>query len=105
MIKEFISKVVRGDDLTEIEMEKAMDEIMSGTATPAQIGSFITALRLKGESVDEIAGAAKAMRTVAPASGVTPAAACRACAPRSSTRSVATMAAPMRTRARLSVCG
>ena len=65
MIKEFISKVVRGDDLTEIEMEKAMDEIMSGTATPAQIGSFITALRLKGESVDEIAGAAKAMRAKA----------------------------------------
>ena len=65
MIKKFISKVVRGDDLTEIEMEKAMDEIMSGTATPAQIGSFITALRLKGESVDEIAGAAKAMRAKA----------------------------------------
>ncbi len=65
MIKEFISKVVRGDDLTEIEMEKAMDEIMSGTATPAQIGSFITALRLKGESVDEIAGAARAMRAKA----------------------------------------
>jgi anthranilate phosphoribosyltransferase len=65
MIKEFISKVVRGDDLTEIEMEKAMDEIMSGTATPAQIGSFITALRLKGETVDEIAGAARAMRAKA----------------------------------------
>jgi len=65
MIKEFISKVVRGDDLTEIEMEKAMDEIMSGTATPAQIGSFITALRLKGETVDEITGAARAMRTKA----------------------------------------
>ncbi len=65
MIKEFISKVVRGDDLTEIEMEKAMDEIMSGTATPAQIGSFITALRLKGETVDEITGAARAMRAKA----------------------------------------
>ena len=65
MIKEFISKVVRGNDLAEIEMEKAMDEIMSGTATPAQIGSFITALRLKGETVDEIAGAARAMRAKA----------------------------------------
>ncbi len=65
MIKEFISKVVQGHDLKEIEMEKAMDEIMSGTATPAQIGSFITALRLKGETVDEIAGAARAMRAKA----------------------------------------
>ncbi len=62
MIKEAIQKVVRGADLTEAEMERAMDEIMSGNATPAQIGAFITALRLKGETVDEITGAAKAMR-------------------------------------------
>jgi len=65
MIKEFISKVVRGEDLTEAEMEKAMAEIMTGTATPAQIGAFITALRLKGETVDEITGAARAMRAKA----------------------------------------
>jgi anthranilate phosphoribosyltransferase len=62
MIKESISKVVRGDDLTEQEMGNTMDEIMTGTATPAQIGSFITALRIKGETVDEITGAARAMR-------------------------------------------
>ena len=62
MIKELISKVVSGEDLTESEMEKAMDEIMSGTATSAQIGAFITALRLKGETVDEITGAARVMR-------------------------------------------
>ena len=62
MIKEAIAKVVRGTDLTEREMGTAMDEIMSGTATPAQIAGFITALRLKGETVDEITGAAKAMR-------------------------------------------
>jgi len=62
MIKEFISKVVKGENLTEAEMQTAMDEIMSGTATPAQIGAFITALRLKGETVDEITGAARAMR-------------------------------------------
>ena len=62
MIKEAIAKVVKGIDLTEIEMEKAMDEVMTGTATPAQIGAFVTALRLKGETVDEIAGAAKSMR-------------------------------------------
>ncbi len=65
MIKEFISKVVRGEDLTEAEMEKAMAEIMTGAATPAQIGAFITALRLKGETVDEITGAARAMRAKA----------------------------------------
>lgn len=62
MIKESIAKVVRGNNLTEVEMEKTMDEIMVGTATPAQIGAFITALRLKGETVDEITGAARAMR-------------------------------------------
>jgi anthranilate phosphoribosyltransferase len=62
MIKEAITKVVGGNDLTEVEMEKCMDEIISGKATPAQIGAFITALRLKGETVDEITGAARAMR-------------------------------------------
>ena len=65
MIKEFISKVVKGEDLTEAEMETAMAEIMNGTATAAQIGAFITALRLKGETVDEITGAARAMRAKA----------------------------------------
>lgn len=62
MIKQLIAKVVRGENLTEDEMAAAMDEIMTGTATEAQIGSFITALRLKGETVDEIAGAARTMR-------------------------------------------
>jgi anthranilate phosphoribosyltransferase len=62
MIRDFILKLVDGADLSETEMETAMDEIMSGEATPAQIGSFITALRLKGETVDEITGAARVMR-------------------------------------------
>ena len=62
MIKEAIGKVVTGDNLTEGEMHEAMDEIISGTATSAQIAAFITALRLKGETVNEITGAAKAMR-------------------------------------------
>lgn len=62
MIKDLISKIVEGTDLSESEMIKAMDEIMSGKATPAQIGAFITALRLKGETVDEITGAARVMR-------------------------------------------
>ncbi len=62
MIKEAISKVVRGDDLVEAEMMDAMEEIMGGEATPAQIGSFITALRFKGETVQEVTGAARIMR-------------------------------------------
>jgi anthranilate phosphoribosyltransferase len=65
MIKEAIAKVVKGNDLTEQEMEVAMEEVMTGKTTPAQIGSFITALRIKGETVDEIVGAAKAMRAKA----------------------------------------
>lgn len=62
MIKTAIQKVVDGQDLSEEEMEAAMDVIMSGQATPAQIGSFITALRLKGETIEEITGAARVMR-------------------------------------------
>lgn len=62
MIKECIAKVVRGEDLSEKKIEMAMDEILSGKATSAQISSFLTALRMKGETVDEITGAAKAMR-------------------------------------------
>ena len=62
MIKQAIAKVVEKEDLSEREMNKVMSEIMSGEATPAQIGGFITALRMKGETVDEIVGAARAMR-------------------------------------------
>jgi len=62
MIKEAIGKVVACKDLSEEEMIGAMEEIMSGSATPAQIGSFITALRMKGETVEEISGAALVMR-------------------------------------------
>jgi anthranilate phosphoribosyltransferase len=62
MIKEAIGKIVSGTDLSEAEMVAVMDEIMSGNATDAQIGAFITGLRLKGETVDEITGAARVMR-------------------------------------------
>jgi anthranilate phosphoribosyltransferase len=65
MIKETIAKAVEGQDLTQEEMEGTMEEIMTGHATPAQIGSFITALRIKGETVEEIAGAATVMRAKA----------------------------------------
>jgi anthranilate phosphoribosyltransferase len=61
-IKEAIGKVVTGKHLTETEMISVMDEIMSGAATEAQIGSFITALRMKGETIDEIVGAVRVMR-------------------------------------------
>ena len=62
MIKEAIAKVVERQDLTEAEMIDAMSQIMGGEATPAQVGSFITALRMKGETLPEIVGAAKVMR-------------------------------------------
>lgn len=62
MLKQAIQKVVNRSNLSEQEMEAAMEVIMSGQATPAQIGSFITALRLKGETIEEITGAARVMR-------------------------------------------
>ncbi len=62
MLKEFISKVADKQSLTESEMAYAMGIIMNGKATPAQIASFITALRMKGETVEEITGAARIMR-------------------------------------------
>ncbi|PKM44583.1 MAG: anthranilate phosphoribosyltransferase [Firmicutes bacterium HGW-Firmicutes-8] len=62
MIKNAIDKVVKGVHLTEEEAVVLMDDIMSGKATDAQIASFITALRIKGETVDEITGFAKVMR-------------------------------------------
>jgi anthranilate phosphoribosyltransferase len=62
MIKEAIGKVVTGTDLSEEEMVGTMNEIMSGECTPAQVGSFITALRMKGETIEEITGAARVMR-------------------------------------------
>lgn len=62
MIKEAIAKVVSRQNLSEPEMIGVMQEIMSGEATQAQIGSFLTALRMKGETIDEIVGAVKVMR-------------------------------------------
>lgn len=62
MIREAISKVIDRKDMTEAEMVTTFEEIMSGGASPAQIGSFITALRMKGETVEEITGAARVMR-------------------------------------------
>lgn len=61
-IQEAIAKVIEGADLSRGEMTDAMNQIMSGEATDAQIGAFLIALRVKGECVDEIAGAASVMR-------------------------------------------
>ncbi len=62
MIKEAIARVVEGESLNENEMVDVMDQIMGGEATGAQIGAFMAALRMKGETVDEITGAARVMR-------------------------------------------
>ncbi|MBI5584084.1 MAG: anthranilate phosphoribosyltransferase [Deltaproteobacteria bacterium] len=65
MIKEAIAQVVAGENLGEKEMEGVMEEIMTGQATAAQIGAFLTALHLKGETVEEITGAARMLRAKA----------------------------------------
>jgi anthranilate phosphoribosyltransferase len=57
-----LARLLDGHDLTREEAREAMNTIMSGEATPAQIGGFLVALRLKGETADEIAGCAEAMR-------------------------------------------
>lgn len=62
MLKPFIAKTINRADLTASEAEEAMNVIMTGQATPAQIGSYLTALRMKGETIDEIAGSVRAMR-------------------------------------------
>jgi len=62
MIKEAIQKVVDREDLEEFEMMAVTEEIMEGAATDAQMGAFMTALRLKGETVAEVTGAARVMR-------------------------------------------
>ncbi|MDP6490413.1 MAG: anthranilate phosphoribosyltransferase [Kiritimatiellia bacterium] len=61
-MKQYLAKVIEKQDLTQGEMTEAFDIIMSGDATPSQIAGFIVALRMKGETVDEIAGGAASMR-------------------------------------------
>lgn len=62
MNKEILNKIVTGESLNEEEAYETMNEIMQGITTPAQIASFLTALRVKGETVEEITGCARAMR-------------------------------------------
>src|SRR5690606_31315796 len=61
-IKQALSQLVARIDLSTEEMASAMREVMTGAATPAQIGGFLIALRMKGETLDEITGAAMVMR-------------------------------------------
>lgn len=63
MIVKAINRALARSDLSRAEMAEVVGEIMDGAATPAQIGGLLIALRAKGESVDEIVGAAAAMRT------------------------------------------
>ena len=62
MIQDALAQLLDGKDLSRDDARRVMDTIMSGEATPGQIGGFLVALRLKGETADEIAGAAEAMR-------------------------------------------
>ena len=62
MIREAIAKAVERKDLSADEMSGAMEEIMTGRATPAQVGAFLIALRMKGETPEEIMGGARVMR-------------------------------------------
>ena len=62
MIKEAIIKLSKKQDLTYAEAETVMDEIMSGQATPVQMSAYLTALSLKGETIDEITASAAGMR-------------------------------------------
>jgi anthranilate phosphoribosyltransferase len=62
MIREAIAQVVAGQALGEADAAAVMEEIMTGMATPSQLGAFLTALRLKGETVDEVTGLARVMR-------------------------------------------
>lgn len=62
MLKPFIAKAINRNDLTDAEAEEAMNVIMTGQATPAQIGAYLVALRMKGETISEITGSVRAMR-------------------------------------------
>src|SRR4051794_41263491 len=61
-VQQALARLLDGHDLSRDEARTVMNEIMEGEATPAQIGGFLVALRLKGETADEIAGCAEAVR-------------------------------------------
>ena len=61
-MQDFIQKLIDGNNLTFEESKIAMNHIMEGSSTEAQFGAFVTSLRIKGETVDEVAGMASVMR-------------------------------------------
>lgn len=61
-MKDTLQKLIARSDLSEQESGSAFDMIMDGAATPAQLGAFLTALRIKGETIEELAGATRSMR-------------------------------------------
>lgn len=65
MLVKFIKKLVEGEDLTFEEAKEAMDAVLDGGATPVQISAYLTALRMKGETIDEISGSAAMMNAKA----------------------------------------
>jgi len=69
MITDIIQKLVDRDNLSEIEARHAMEELMAGRATDAQVAGFLTSLRMKGETASELATFARVMRELEGASG------------------------------------
>jgi anthranilate phosphoribosyltransferase len=65
MLKPYLAKIINRQNLSVQEAEAAMEIIMTGQATQAQIGAYLVALRMKGETIDEISGSARAMRSQA----------------------------------------
>ena len=61
-MKEYIAKAVDGKNLTQEEAKKAMEIMLSGEATQAQIAAFLTAMRMKGETLEELIGLASVLR-------------------------------------------
>lgn len=66
LMQDVLGKLMQGHNLTREEAYQVMHTVMEGEATAAQIGSLMTILRMKGETIDEIAGFADAMRSKAP---------------------------------------
>ncbi|MCK6553598.1 anthranilate phosphoribosyltransferase [Candidatus Binatia bacterium] len=61
-VRAALARIVAGEVLSEAEMENVMTQLMTGVATPAQIGGLLVGLRMRGETVEELAGAARALR-------------------------------------------
>ena len=70
MLVKYIRKLTKGENLTFDEAKEAMDAVLDGGATPVQISAYLTALRMKGETIEEISGSAAMMNSKA--IGITP---------------------------------